>query len=79
MSAGTEDYDDTKATELATVDVSHWWYRSKAALIATGDDQTSPAIDAAARALTSAEWVLLGRASLPIGSSVLYVATRGRR
>jgi SAM-dependent methyltransferase len=44
-----------------------------------GHDQCSPTIDAAARALTSAERALLGRASLPIGSSVLCVATRGRR
>lgn len=44
-----------------------------------GHDQDSPAIDAAARALTSAERALLGRASLPIGSSVLCVATRERR
>jgi ubiquinone/menaquinone biosynthesis C-methylase UbiE len=42
-----------------------------------GHDQSSLAIDAAARALTSAEGTLLGRASLPLGTSVLCVATRG--
>ena len=40
-----------------------------------GHDQSSFAIDAAARALTSAERTLLGRASLPFGTSVLCVAT----
>jgi SAM-dependent methyltransferase len=42
-----------------------------------GHDQRSFAIDAAAKALTSAERALLGRASLPFGTSVLCVAARG--
>jgi SAM-dependent methyltransferase len=41
-----------------------------------GHAQTSLAIDAAAGALTSVERALLGRISLPVGTSVLCVATR---
>ena len=44
-----------------------------------GHDQSSPTIDAAARALTSVERALLGRAPLPFGTSILCVATRGRQ
>jgi SAM-dependent methyltransferase len=44
-----------------------------------GHDQDSWAIDHAARALTFAERALLGRVALPIGTSVLCVATRAPR
>jgi SAM-dependent methyltransferase len=44
-----------------------------------GHDQDSRTIEHAARALTFAERALLGRAGLPIGSSVLCVATRAAR
>jgi SAM-dependent methyltransferase len=43
-----------------------------------GLDQTSPAIDLAAMGLTLAERTLLGRAAMPVGTSVLCVATLGR-
>lgn len=39
-----------------------------------GLDQTSPTIDRIAMALTFAERVLLGRVSMPFGTSVLCVA-----
>jgi SAM-dependent methyltransferase len=44
-----------------------------------GHDTESWAISRAARALTFAERALLGRAALPIGTSVLAVATRAGR
>jgi SAM-dependent methyltransferase len=42
VTAEIEVYDDTNATELAAFDHSHWWYRSKAALVATALRRTAP-------------------------------------
>lgn len=42
MTAHTEVYDDANASELAAFDHSHWWYRSKAALVATALRRTDP-------------------------------------
>ena len=42
MTAQTEVYDDANASELAAFDHSHWWYRSKAALVATALRRTEP-------------------------------------
>jgi SAM-dependent methyltransferase len=44
-----------------------------------GLDQTSPVIDLAAMGLTLAERTLLGRAAIPVGTSVLCVATLGNQ
>jgi SAM-dependent methyltransferase len=42
MTAQTEVYDDANAAELAAFDTSHWWYRSKAALVAAALRRTEP-------------------------------------
>jgi SAM-dependent methyltransferase len=42
MTVPTEVYDDVNASELAAFDRSHWWYRSKAALVATALRRTEP-------------------------------------
>jgi dolichyl-phosphate beta-glucosyltransferase len=44
-----EVFDDTNASVLAAFDQSHWWYRSKAALVATALRRTAP--DGAERGL----------------------------
>jgi dolichyl-phosphate beta-glucosyltransferase len=42
-SASTEVFDDTNAAMLADADRSHWWFRSKAALVATALRRTARA------------------------------------
>ena len=56
------------------------WFKRKAASgggAELGLDQTSPAIDTAAMALTLAERTAVGRASLPVGTSILSSPVHG--
>jgi hypothetical protein len=44
-----------------------------------GSDVASPALDRISMVLTRVEWALVSRLSIPVGTSVLCIAKRGRR